>query len=79
MQGMGNGQGIQIVAAMSEEKKTLRRPKHRWENSKEMDEILISVPLDGFQCLDCVSMEMNSRFVQTAGNFFVSWTIANFS
>jgi hypothetical protein len=46
---------------------------------KEMDEILISVLLDGFQCLDCVSVEMNSRFVKTAGNFFVSWKIANFS
>jgi len=60
-------------------KKTCRRPKHRWEESKEMGEILINVPLDGFQCLNCVSMKMNSRFVKTAGNFFVSWTIANFS
>jgi hypothetical protein len=29
-----------------------------------MDEILISVPLDGLQCLKCVSMEINSRFVK---------------
>ena len=59
--------------------KPFRRPKHRLEEGKEMDEILISVPLGGFHCLDCVSMEMNSPFVQTAGNFFVSWKIANFS
>ena len=51
--------------------KPFTRPKYRWEESKEMDEILINVPLDGFQCLDCVSMEMNARFVQTAGNFSV--------
>jgi len=34
-----------------------------------MDEILINVPLDGFQCLNCASMEMNSWFVQNGRQF----------
>jgi hypothetical protein len=35
--------------------------------------------VERFQCLDRVSIEINSRFVQTADSFFASWTVANFS
>jgi hypothetical protein len=44
-----------------------------------MDEIRINVLVDRFQCMDRVNTEINSRFVQTAGIFFASWAIANFS
>jgi len=68
---MGEGKGVyRVLAGRSEDKRSLRRPRRRWEDNIKMD--LRQVEIDGanwvqmaqdtVQWRDCVNKVMNLRF-----------------